>query len=215
MAESKKIERVGVIGDVHTEHILLNSALNELRRRSLDAIFCVGDIVDGLGDADATISLLRLHKVLAVQGNHDRWFLNGESMKKPTTTTSLLPHNRDWLQALPATRRFATSKGGLLLCHGVGENDMAELHPETEGFDLSWITELGKLRRDLNTNLMIGGHTHKRMVRAFEGLTVINAGTLCSPSPGFIIIDLRENVVHCFDFTDGVVQEETLNLPIP
>ena len=45
---------------------------------------------------------------------------------------------------------------------------------------------------------MIGGHTHRPMVRTIEGLTIVNPGTLVlEQNPGFIIADFTTGeLVH-------------------
>ncbi len=51
---------------------------------SLDAVLCVGDVVDGGGDADRCCALLSAAAVSTVRGNHDRWFLE-DTMRDPGT----------------------------------------------------------------------------------------------------------------------------------
>src|SRR5438045_830282 len=67
--------RVAVIGDVHCEDERLSTVLRHFASLSVDAMLAVGDIVDGEGDANRACKLLAQSGVLAVMGNHDRWFL--------------------------------------------------------------------------------------------------------------------------------------------
>jgi predicted phosphodiesterase len=54
---------------------------------------------------------------------------------------------------------------------------------------------------------VISGHTHRPMVRALEGVTIINAGTLLGEhSPCCSVIDLREKRIQFYDVAaDGSV----------
>jgi hypothetical protein len=47
------LKRMGVIGDIHAEHALLDSALATLRNRSVELVVATGDIADGKGWGDA------------------------------------------------------------------------------------------------------------------------------------------------------------------
>jgi predicted phosphodiesterase len=97
---------------------------------------------------------------------------------------------------------FRTPLGGLLLCHGVGTDDMDELKETTSGYGLAAIDELGRLRRDGSVSLMVGGHTHAWMDRAFDGLRVINPGTLRARddrASGFCVLDLASGVLERFE----------------
>lgn len=202
------LRRFGVLGDVHTEDRALELALGVFEISELDAILCVGDIVDGRGDADRTCQLLRDANVLAVRGNHDRWFLRGTSLGMPDDTRTLDEGHREWLASLPPTRRFETPLGGLLLCHGVGDDDMAVLRSSIDEYALAWLAPLHRLQADPSVAWMVGGHTHERMVRVLDGLTVINAGTLHRGyEQGFMIVDLHARTVQCFDLARGQVRD--------
>ena len=211
------LSRFGVLGDIHTEDERLSLALDHFRDAGVDTLLSVGDILDGGGDADRTCSLLRGAGVVAVTGNHDRWFLKGTSRGGEGDTLDLNDDHRAWLVALPSSRRFASPRGGVLLCHGVGDDDMAVLRPDTDAHSLRWMSGLHELQRDPTVALMVGGHTHQRMVRALPGLTVINAGTLHRGyAPGFIVVDLGTARVETFDIDGGAVRAaETLDIPLP
>ena len=195
------LRRVGAIGDVHGEDVLLEAAIHFLEHEGrVDATLCVGDIVDGQGNVDRCGTLLRNHGVQTVAGNHDRWFLANEQRGLPDATREVRPNTWAWLESLPRTRRFRTAAGTLLLCHGVGENDMAELRPETRGYGLQALHELRALWLDPEVDLVVGGHTHARMVRPFPGLVFINAGTLHREhGPGFVMLDFAARKVELYD----------------
>ena len=200
------LARIGALGDIHAEDESLVTALSFLRSQRLDAIVATGDITDGLGDADRCCALLQDHGVLAVRGNHDRWFLEGSMRGLDVITRDLSEPNRGWLASLPATRRFETPLGPLLLCHGIGEDDMSVLKSHTDAYTLRWLTALTELQRDPDVALMLAGHTHERMVRKLEGLTAINAGTLHRDgAQGFLVVDLEARAVLAYDLRDDAV----------
>src|SRR5262245_39177137 len=115
--------RAGILGDIHAEDQRLASALSYLTPMELDGIVCVGDIVDGRGDADRCCSLLMNHGVHCVRGNHDRLWSLGTPMgfDDDTPLDALSPEAVRWLASVPACRTFETPLGHLLLCHGLGE----------------------------------------------------------------------------------------------
>ena len=41
------LQKIGLIGDVHAQAALLETALNYLQTASVDAILCTGDIANG------------------------------------------------------------------------------------------------------------------------------------------------------------------------
>src|SRR5204863_10095893 len=107
--------------------------------RGADPVLCTGDIADGFGSVSRSCALLREHGVQSVRGNHERWFL-GDVMRDLPAATPLdeVPlADRKWLDALPVVREFETPLGGLLLCHGLGTNDMAKVGPDDDGYALA------------------------------------------------------------------------------
>lgn len=209
------IRRFGAIGDVHAEDGLLRAALAHLQSLGVDAVLCVGDIVDGRGDVDACCTLLAEHGALSVRGNHERWILADQmrGLSMAHHLRELTEETRAYLGSLPVTRRLDTVVGPLLLCHGLGEDDMARLRPYDEGYALECIDALPSLRAS-DLALVVGGHTHQRMVRRIGRLTIVNAGTLAvgsaseSEAPCFARADLDAGLVQFYEFdAKGSVRE--------
>jgi predicted phosphodiesterase len=190
------LRRVGVLGDVHGEPEALEAALVFFREAKTDAVLCVGDVVDWHGDVSRCPELLRKNEVMVVRGNHERWCLANEMRNLPFATLKLSDADRAYIETWPKSRRFQTPMGGLLLCHGVGEDDMAELRPSTRGYGLLEIAPLRGLMLDPEISFMVGGHTHVHMVRRFQGLVAINAGTLAQEhDPCVALLDFEAK--HC------------------
>lgn len=203
------LRRIACLGDLHAEDRRLEEALARIDRLGVDAILCVGDLVDGSGDADRAIALLAARGVTCVRGNHDRWLLAGLLRDLRGATQAILPATRAFLAGLPGTRRLATVAGDLLLCHGVGDDDMAELRADTEGYALACLDRLPALQADPTLAMMIGGHTHAPMLRRLPGLLVINAGTLQGDGPIFLELDLgaRRARAHALGGARAVARE--------
>lgn len=197
------LSRIGILGDIHAEAALLESALHFLARQKVERILCVGDVADGFGDANRCCDLLREFGVATVRGNHDRWVLNREmrELDGAVALEALSQSSIEFLRALPLTLRFETVRGPLLLCHGVGENDVGHLKPDDYGYALECNDDLQVLIRAGEYRFAVGGHTHQRMVRHFGGLTFINPGALARWSgPCFAVADFAAERVEFWDF---------------
>ncbi len=218
MSETGKLSRLGVIGDVHCEAETLARVLDALDSMNVERALCVGDLVDGFGDADATLGLLEARGVQCVAGNHERWLLSGEQRSLENATLEISDASRAFIEALPRTRRYSTQAGGALLCHGVGEDDEAWLLPDTRGYALQDMPTLRELMLDDGVQFMIGGHTHHRMVRVFPGLTVLNAGTIHrKDEQSFVVLDFAAMRVSVYSAAAATTAEliEERELPMP
>ena len=197
------LARVGAIGDVHAEDKRLAVALAHLRAEHVDLIVAVGDIVDGNGDVNKCCALLQTAGPAVVRGNRDRWFLEGTSrdMSEATQGRQVAASARAFLSNLPQSRKFETVAGPVLLCHGLGRNDMGRVGPDDFGYAIDANADLQELVRARIVRFVINGHTHRRMVRRFGNLTIINAGTLYGGhDPCFAIVDFQERRVQYYDF---------------
>lgn len=212
------VHRLAIVGDVHCESTTLERVLDVLETMSVDAVLCVGDIVDGIGDADATLALLQARGVECVAGNHERWFLEGEHRTLEHATLEVTPESRAFMEGLPRQRFYDTPAGRALLCHGVGTDDEAWLLPDTRGYGLQDIPTLRELMLDDTVQFMLAGHTHERMVRTFPGLTVVNAGTIHrKDEQTFTVVDFDTMRVAFYSAREGEIGTlvEEVDLPPP
>ena len=211
-------KQIGVIGDIHCQSKLLKIALEFLQKNNIKDILSVGDIIDGKGDVNKCFQLLQKYNVITVRGNHENWFLE-ERLRHLKHATQLIDLNLnyyEYINNLPATRELKTPLGLLLLCHGIGENDMAHLKPYDYGYAIESNFPLQDLINSRKYQFMINGHTHLRMVRKFDNLTIINGGSLKGKDeekPCFLIVDFVDKIVNFYEFQEKeVILTETIAL---
>jgi predicted phosphodiesterase len=213
---TQPFERIGVIGDIHAEDVHLEEAIRVLEEREVDLLVATGDVADGSGSVDRCCELLAAHGVVTVSGNHDRWLLAGTARDEPDSTVLafLSDASRAFLAQLPRMVELGTAGGLALVCHGLGPNDMGKVGPDDFGYALESNDDLQNLLRERRYRWVVNGHSHCRMLRAFPGVSIINAGTL---QPGvrpacFLEVDFRRGEVVVFEFgDDGTIPE----LPSP
>jgi predicted phosphodiesterase len=196
------LRRAGVIGDIHCEVARLKRVLEHFRAAGVDTILAVGDIADGPGDLTETCALLQDAGALAVAGNHDRWLLSGEMRDLPDAIQleELTPKAKLYLSSLPKTRSFESPRGTVLLCHGLGEDDMASVRPDDEGAALLANHALWQLIASHAARFVVNGHSHRPMLRTIDDLTILNAGTLHPKHrPVCSIADFEAGDVRIYD----------------
>src|SRR5512133_808245 len=200
---SKHLGRIGMIGDIHADDDYLGRAIAFFEARRVDLITSTGDIADGVGSVDTCCDLLESKHVAVVQGNHDRWLLAGQARGLPDATapTSITAKSRDFLKCLPVTLELLTIRGMALLCHGLGANDMSKVSHDDYGYALQSNFDLQRLLSARSYRWILNGHSHRAMVRHFERVTIINAGTLLrDQSPCVVELDFESYVVSVFPF---------------
>jgi predicted phosphodiesterase len=222
------LTRIGLIGDVHTEAALLARAIDDLRALGAEALLCVGDIADGQGDLARCCDLLAEHDVLTVRGNHDRWLLHDLAQdpddpavrkRLPRAVLAHLAILREaapartvrFLRSLPSMLVFATERGEVMLCHGLGANDVAGVTPDQPEESVARDAEVTALLATPHLRIVLNGHTHQRMVRRVDHLTFVNAGTLHpAQDPGCVLLDLAAGSVLWWSLANGATRAPEL-----
>ena len=212
-----RLRRIGVLGDIHCEDHRLETALRFFKDQRLDLICSVGDIVDGPGDPNRAIELLIEHDVVCVRGNHERWLLRREMRDLPDANTYFDFKMSAWefVTKLPSQRRFETVAGTMLLCHGLGEDDMAGVWPFDNALTLHSNYALWRLVKLREYDFVINGHTHRRLTQRFDDLMIVNAGTLFREhDPCCLIVDFEAGVAEYFNLPgeDRVEEAEKIEL---
>jgi predicted phosphodiesterase len=126
--------RIAVFGGLYSNYLALEAALADVRRRNVDAIYCLGDMGAFGPHPDRVFPLLREQSVQCIQGNYDNSIGNELpdcqcgyadprdnhfaiiSYKYTLANTS--PANRAWLRELPGQRRIQLGRYRVLMCHG-------------------------------------------------------------------------------------------------
>jgi hypothetical protein len=126
--------RIAVFGGIYSNHLALAAALDDARRRDVDAIYCLGDLGAFGPHPDRVFPLLREHGVLCNQGNYDHSIASGRAdcqcgytdprdnhfaeISYRYTFANTSPVNRAWMKELPAQRRIEFGRHRVLMCHG-------------------------------------------------------------------------------------------------
>jgi diadenosine tetraphosphatase ApaH/serine/threonine PP2A family protein phosphatase len=151
--------RYAILSDIHANLSALQTVLDQLG--SIDAIWCLGDIVGYGPDPAACIELVRLRTSLTVQGNHDlacvsdadlSYFNEDAAKACRWTRDQLTEHDRDYLAALPQK----ASPEEMTLVHG------SPADPTWEYVSSARVAAV--VFQDFATSVCLVGHTHVPVV---------------------------------------------------
>jgi predicted phosphodiesterase len=126
--------RIAVFGGVYNNYLALEAALASVKRQTVDAVYCLGDLGAFGPYPDRVFPLLRDHGVLCIQGNYDNSVGNGLAdcqcgytdprdnhfarISYDYTFRKTGPANRAWMKELPMQRRVQLGRYRVLMCHG-------------------------------------------------------------------------------------------------
>src|SRR5439155_11480539 len=132
--ETSELRRIAVFGGIYSNYLALGAALRDIRRRGVDACFCLGDLGAFGPRPDRVVPLLREANVQCIQGNYDHSIGNDladcqcgytdprdnhfDRISYAYTLTNTSSAKRAWLRDLPVQRRVRLGRYRLLMCHG-------------------------------------------------------------------------------------------------
>ena len=176
--------RFAVISDIHGNCFALDATLQDLRRRDVDQVICLGDTVQGGAQPDATIERLRKLSCPVVLGNADAWVLTNANDAEEQVTqqqvdvrswtlSKLSPDDLDFLRGYQPTIIVDLDSGRQLLgFHGSPKSYNDILYPDSPQ-DV-W----ERLLDPYSPAIMTGGHTHTQQVRRVAEGLFFNPGSV-------------------------------------
>ena len=179
--------KVGIISDVHGNHMALAVVLTEFRRQRITDVLFLGDMVGYYPFVKECIALLSDFQVISVRGNHDQVGLEcltsgmrtdeayrracGSSLDR--ALDKLDTPTEAFLRAMPLQQQLNLAGRTALLCHGSPWDALeGRVYPDFQGWNR--FTSLG-----VDTVLL--GHTHYPVRQECGSVLVLNPGSVGQP----------------------------------
>ena len=198
--------RIGVITDIHSNIVALNTMLEMFEAMKVDCICCCGDII-GIGPYPEEIiqKMKQIPNLYCVYGNHEEYFMkkNYEDMRYEEALFHKWEHDllskdsTDWILGLP--RRLDVVFDGVtcsLLHYGSDYKAMIQ-NPSGE--------QLEQIFSDVDSQIVLYGHVHKPSIVQYQNRWFINPGSLGCPGKAQNVC--RGVIVHIDDDISVEVKE--------
>ena len=125
--------KIAIISDIHANLEALKSTLEDIKKRKVDKIICLGDIIAKGVHPKECIELIKENCDIVLRGNCDRYFseehndineLSEEEVKRINWNQSMLnDEERKYLLNLPFSYEFYMSGSLVRLFHATPEKD--------------------------------------------------------------------------------------------
>jgi predicted phosphodiesterase len=185
--------RIACFGGVYSNYLALEAALHDIRRRGVDAIYCLGDLGAFGPHPDRVFPLLHECGVRCVQGNYDDSVGHAlddcqcgytdprdnhfAQISYDYTLQNTSAQNRAMLRELPREIRLEIGSQRVLLCHGSPRRTNEFLWQSTTPDHF-----LTKLMQDHAADWVLATHTGMKWHRNFaDGRGFVNVGALGRP----------------------------------
>lgn len=190
--------KLGIVSDIHGNVAALRRALNVLG--GADRIVCLGDAINQYRFCNDTVDLLRARDVLMVTGNHEESFF-GSGNERARAAKWIRQDLADWLSRQPGRLDLVLAGRRVLVCHATpwasGWTYVTPNHPDFRRFG------------DYGADVVLYGHTHRRVAVRAGGALVVNPGSTGERSPGphgalcCAMVDLSSLEATHFEIDEG------------
>ncbi len=190
------MEKIAIISDVHGNITALNAVSDDIKRRGIEKIFCLGDSVVKCAHPDMVIDKLREICEVILIGNCDHIICKPESKFKNFWSRNIIGEDRaNFIYNLPRFYEFYMSGHFIRLFHAspfdldsiynpmFSNKDTNFKGTELKSpFDLFKNTDfLGKKSLDKEPDIVGYGHIHTPFVLRCKNKTLFNTGSVGIP----------------------------------
>ena len=168
---------IGIISDIHGNHVALTAVLNRLDELGVSEIICLGDISGYYCQINECCETLRARNIFSLMGNHDLYLTKSQCCPRSNSANVCLeyqknvitPENMAWLSSL----NYAAEIDGLRVVHG-GWNDAID----------EYIKPSDAYFHRLEGRYFASGHTHVPCIWHGVDKTYCNPGSVGQPRDG-------------------------------
>ncbi len=183
--------KFAMISDLHGNTYAVEKTIQDIKTRGVDQIICLGDVATLGPDPKGVIQLLQSINCPCIEGNHDEFMFNPDSLKDyktvqfiidsvNVTRESLTESEIEYLRGFKKNLEYKVGSQSILFYHGTPESNTYNLLPDTPA------SIYDDCFQKLNFDVYVGGHTHVQMMVPYKGSMVVNCGSVGLPFEEFV-----------------------------
>ncbi len=171
--------KVLIISDIHANYEALRMLQPYIERS--DNVLCLGDIVGYSCAVNECIDFIRSNKFICIQGNHDRYIIEGMDTQTKFLNESvrfginhalitITDDNYIWLKSLPVSLGLKIENISIMMSHGSPFDPINGYVYENNNDFTTW--------EDFKYDYILIGHTHRTMIKEIGNKLIINPGSV-------------------------------------
>ena len=187
------MERIAIISDVHGNYTALTTVLNDIKKRNISKIYCLGDLITKCANPDLVIDTLRKEATVILKGNCDDLVYKNHNYS--WSRNKIGPERLEFLNSLPIYHEFYLSGHLIRLFHASpyslehvynpmfsNENTRYKDKEIKSAGEMFLNTEfLGKTENDPIPDIIGYGHLHTPNIFRYKNKTIFNPGSVGVP----------------------------------
>ena len=199
------MEKIAIISDIHANIVALNTILEDIEKRGIKRIFCLGDLVLKGSSPCEVVDIIKERCEIVIKGNCDDGAVNPNENKHKQWYHDILGKERlEYLDKLPMYKDVYISGSYIRMFHAT-KNDFSY-----RIFDIDSIEKKMKMFEDENNNIpdiVLYGDIHKQYMQKLQNKTIVNVGSVGNvvefPNYDETITDMEETTQSYYCIIEG------------
>ncbi len=198
--------KIALIADIHSNIYALEAVLEDIEKRDVDTIVCLGDLVGYCTFPNEVINKLKENNIMTIMGNYDDAVGNERSIcgcdypdpkDAENANFSLMwsilntsEDNKKFLRELPTEMRLSFNGKTIVFLHG-SPREMNEYLKENS-------KQAQEVMDEYSGDILVCAHTHIPYSKYYGKKVLINAGSAGKPKTGvpdanYMILEISED----------------------
>jgi len=189
-----KNAKIAIISDIHGNYQALKAVIDDIERKNINYIICLGDIIGKGVNSRKCIDLIKEKCNIVLQGNvDDRFCMNPDDFKNYENDYNRIKFyqqfltNEDikYLNNLPLFSEFYLSGNLIRLFHA----SLNDVYKSIDNYETDFTKKYKLFEPNKNTineiaDIVVFGHLHYQFLEKVYGKSLINCGSVgCSGCP--------------------------------
>ncbi|MHA0858326.1 metallophosphoesterase family protein [Paenibacillus sp. CMAA1364] len=195
------MKRIAIISDIHGNMPALESVLEDIAKRQVTSIYCLGDLIGKGPSSDLVVDTIRTHCERVVRGNWDDFISKESEWDVIHWHQAVLGKDRlQYLDQLPFSIEFMMSGKFIRLFHASPRSVYERVQPWDDQERRESLFESSELCEQLRpADVVAYGDIHNAYMQHIHGKTLINVGSVGNPldmtQASYVILEGDENNV--------------------
>ena len=187
--------KIALISDIHSNIEALKSVLEDIEKKGIKKIYCLGDMLGYLNKPNEVVDLVRERGIESILGNNDE-DIAFENFKddgtKKWTYKTLTPENIRFIKNLKKDITISVEGNKIKMVHGSPSSSREYLREGEENTQ--------KVLLSLGEDILVVAHTHLPYIDFYNNKMIINCGSVgkpkfCSPNASYAILSAENEEV--------------------
>jgi protein phosphatase len=207
------MEKIAIISDIHGNITALKAVLEDISKKGINRIFCLGDIIGKGPFPQVAVDIIRDKCEKVVRGNWDTFIVNG---------TCFTPEIGDWnikklgeerikyLKQLPMFIEFFMSGRLIRLFHATADDVFRRIQSGETVEDKLFMFDKPRVNAifELCSDIVGYGDIHSAYVQNFRGKTIFNTGSVGNP------LDMNQSSYAIIEGVWGGMEQDSFSITI-